>query len=415
MTKLLPTIFLSALTASAVADVPNIFTANTPAKASEVNANFSDFDSRLTTVSTSITSLETKIDESTSDSSGNTSSGSSGSITAKVNGVDRQVISNQLGGYSIELPSGLSVSVDHDGYPPKTFLYYSGADCTGDAYIIMHQIDVSDREAGHVYPNPKLNTKLSMQYDGTNIYYSLNNTITKLNYKSVDYLMPSMGCYPTRGTVAASKVLPNDVSITGVESFPLIITGVGTDLEIISEVNTPDVIYGSYTVYASSGRIGTTTAHPSGSSDYISVHLDGDYADKDIYLYKDGTYFGFDAASSGNLIYLSSDCSGNAYVNVLSYGDTRWWDTSKITNQVVENNGQYYDLSSQVYQTDKSSGSYRYYYDGSCKTAPNQFNTENGYKLATLTTTPNIPIFSPPISIGSYSEPTPISTLPEVF
>lgn len=62
MKLVLATAVSSAFTSSALAEVPNTFTANTPAKASEVNANFTALDQDISSLGTEVDDLTDEVD-----------------------------------------------------------------------------------------------------------------------------------------------------------------------------------------------------------------------------------------------------------------------------------------------------------------------------------------------------------------
>lgn len=62
MKLVLATAVSSAFTSVALADVPNVFTANTPAKASEVNANFTALDQDISSLGTEVDDLTDEVD-----------------------------------------------------------------------------------------------------------------------------------------------------------------------------------------------------------------------------------------------------------------------------------------------------------------------------------------------------------------
>ena len=205
--------------------------------------------------------------------------------------------------------------------------------------------------------------------------------------------------------------MPNDPDITGIDSVPLIITGIGSDLKISStEIGIP--VAGSFNVYASGVKIGTTTRLPNSVSTYVSVKLDN-YNQASITLYKNGTYNG-NIISSASLYFESSDCSGTPYYELADDADKEWWNTSLSTKTTIINQDSYYELSSQAYRVSVSFQSRKIYYNDTCSTFTYD-GSNNAYKEATLTMSPAVPVFTPPITIEGYSEPTPYNSLPEAF
>lgn len=404
MNKILFIIIIGMIANTSIADVPNTFVAGEVATAAKFNENFISLSNEIDEVRSSVSSI--------SDEPGNSSP--DGSVIAKVNGVDMRVSSVLLGMYNIVTPTGKTISVSADGYPASTTLVYESQDCTGQAYLSHYQFsEFITKTPGHVFANPKISSTVSVVYSNDELGYSSNDTLTKINYRSIDYGSSSIGCYSSTGTYLASKILPNDPEITGIDSVPLIISGIGSELSISpTEIGTPSV--GSFNVYANGTKIGTTRSLPNanGPESSIYVALEGDYLGSTIYLYKDGTYRGYDDVNTSNLLYLSNSCTGNAYVKVINNGVENFLDTSKISVKLVKNNNSYYELSSEAYRTNSTSGSYRSYSNGQCYTNSTNFSRVAAYKIATLTDAPAVPVFTPPITIEGYEEPTPHNLLP---
>jgi hypothetical protein len=406
MKKVVSIVLAGMISSASLAEVPNTFVSGEVATAAKFNENFTFLSNEIDDVRNTVSSI--------SNESGSSSGGSSydGSVVTKVNGVDMRVSSTQLGVYSIVTPTGKTISVNAEGYPSFTQLIYESNDCSGQAYVSHYQLTEHKlKPAGHVFTNPKISTKISVVFSDGDIGYSLNDTLTKVNYKSVDYGPNSIGCHATTGTYIASKVLPNDPTITGINSVPLIITGIGSELKISStEIGTP--VAGSFNVYASGVKIGTTTSYPDSVSDHVTVKLDG-FDQGTINLYKDGTYLG-NLISSAHLYFQSSDCSGTPYYGLASDADKKWWDMSLSTKTTITNQGNYYELSSQTYRVSAPFQSVKYYSSDTCNTSSHD-SSNSAYKEATLTLSPKVPVFTPPITIEGYSEPTPYNSLPEAF
>lgn len=403
MKKSISIVLVGMVSTTSLAEVPYTFVSGEVATAAKFNENFTSLSNEIADVRATVDSISSGSGSSSGDNS------SDGSVVAKVNGVDMRVSSEQLGVYSIVTPTGKTISVNAEGYPSFTQLIYESNDCSGQAYIPQYQLDEL-KPAGHVFANPKISTNLSVVFSDGNIGYSLNDTLTKVNYKSLDYGPASIGCRATTGTSIASKVLPNDPTITGINSVPLIITGIGSELKISStEVGTP--VAGSFSVYANGVKIGTTTRYPDSVSGLVSVKLDG-FDQATIILYKDGSYGG-DIISSDTLYYRLADCSGDAYYLLTDGADKKWWDTTRSTKSTIINNGDYYSLSTQAYSVSQPFKSIRYSH-GTCSNSTFD-GTNKAYKKATLTNSPAVPTFTPPITIEGYSEPTPYNSLPVAF
>ena len=401
MEKVLAIIISGAISAASLAEVPNQFSPGEVATAAKFNENFTSLSNEIDVVKTAVNNIE---------SSGDTSP--DGAVVAQVNGVDMRVSSSQVGYYNITTPTGKTISVNAEGYPSFTALAYESADCTGQAYVRNFQFgEYTAKPTGHIFANPNLSTTVTIVFSNGEIGYSLNETLTKLNYRTMDYGPTSLGCHPSSGTTLASKVLPNNPEVTGINSVPLIITGVGSELKISPiEVGTP--VTGSFNVYANGTKIGTTTRHPDSVSDYVGVVLD-DYNQASITLYKDGSYSG-NIVSSERLHYSSSDCSGTPYYELANDADKKWWDTSLSSKKTIFNQGDHYNLSSQAYRVSSQFLSYKASYFDTCSVSTTD-GTNKAYLQATITDTPEAPTFTPPITIEGYSEPTPYDSLPVAF
>ncbi|MBV1884857.1 MAG: hypothetical protein KUG66_01250 [Gammaproteobacteria bacterium] len=393
MKKIISIVLAGMISTASLAEVPNAFVSGEVATAAKFNENFTSLSNEIDDVRTTVGDI------------------SDGSVVAKVNGVDMRVSSTQLGIYSIVTPTGKTISVNAEGYPPFTQLVYESSDCSGQAYIFHNQFSEHTlKPAGHVFANPKISTNISVVFSDGNLGYSLNDILTKVNYKSIDYGLTSIGCYATNGTYIASKVLPNDPAITGINSVPLVITDIGVELKISStEVGAP--VAGLFSVYASGVKIGTTTRYPDSVSDYVSVTLDG-FDQAAIILYKDGSYLG-GMVSSGTLYYRLADCLGDAYYLLTDDADTDWWNTTLSTKSTITNNGDYYSLSFQAYSVSQAFGSVGFD-SGTCYNSIID-GSNNAYQQATLTSSSVVPTFIPPITIEGYSEPTPYNSLPVAF
>jgi hypothetical protein len=359
------------------------------ATAADFNSNFSELDSAIGVL----------------ESAGGGSSGGDGYVDATVNGVTMKVLTETIGSYNVKTPTGLTVSVDADGYP-NIAVYYQGNNCTGTPYYRLN-LNTDNRTVGYVYANPLISTATSILYDGSQVFYTTGNVI-KLNYQSSK---SNWGCNSNPGVIAALKALPNDPAITGVQSFPLVITGIGTTLSITQEVGT--VTTGSFDVFANGVKIGTTDRYPRyADSALYSVILDG-FRQQSITLYKNGTY-NDRSRPQKSLYYISTDCSGTAYAEVLGREINEWW-TGSLTLDYVQNDGNLYDLSATIYKSSTNrSGSYLSSYNGTCYTSTTAFSTLKGYKVAVLSSAV-MPAFATPITIEGYTEETPRSNLPEVY
>ncbi len=413
-------IFLTLVTCISIpcfADVPNTFVSGDIATAEAFNQNFQSLDSRVNSLEAEAINIKAQVDslESNSNNSGEGGSTSAtatdGYITASVNGTPMKVHSSTIGYYSVITPTGFTLLVDVEGYPTSSTVYFENSDCVGQPYSGQHAIRAEHtrgKPIGYVFANPLISSLTDLALVGGSVYYTQKSELIKLNYKS---MLSGENCHNSNGLAAVFKMLPNNKEVTGIESFPLVISGVGSPLIISEEVGEPTT--GSFNVYAGGVKIGTTDYHPNRSSgfDAVRVKLDG-YSNKTVTLYKDGTYIGGDFSSNKHLYYTDASCSGTAYVEVLSNGVTHWWSQDQLGTQIVNNNGNYHSLSEQVYRPSTTAGSRKSYSDGSCYKSSTVLNANGGYKVASLTDAPNIPVFSLPITIEGYTEPTPINSLP---
>lgn len=360
------------------------FQAGQIAKAEDFNSNFSDLDERLKTVE-----------------------GGSGAVTAQVNGVSMQVRNFSPGYYSVTTPTGVVITVDEEGYPTGTNLYYASSDCSGTPYIREVSLD-SSRNIGESYTNPNFAPGPDVAYDGTNVYYSTPDSFVKLHSQSY-YNVFSRNCVSASSTDIAHQAYPNDPELTGVSAFPLVITGAGTPITISAEIGDASAT-GRRIVYANGVRIGEASYIPSSASVYISVRLDS-YPEQTVTLYKDGSYTGLSVGQPKTFYFVTSDCTGNAYVEVLTDYDRKWWAGSESISGPVFNNGNYYTLSSEIYKMSTGYQSYRSSNSQTCYTGTD--SVKYGYKKATLTTQPSTPVFELPITVEGWVEETNYYTLPE--
>ena len=310
---------------------------------------------------------------------------SNSKITAQVNGVDMEVLNNSLGFYMITTPTGFKVNVDIEGKVISQQFAYESNDCSGQAYL---KTNLSIHQVGYVYKNPNFSKGTLTSVNGST-GYSLNDNIIKLHSNSYSY---SGNCQKSVATSIVSEIFDNDQSVTGIDSFPLLITGIGKEVKISTEVGTPvsgTEGTGPYAVFANGIKIGTTTRYPTPNSSYITVILDG-FDHQSIFLNKDASYTGWPSVSSSALFYQSTDCSGNAYSDSARDGNKLWLYKNSL------------GFNSQLHAS------------GNCYSTPATQKNDIFY-LATPTPNPDVLIITPPITIEGYSEPTPYDTLPEVF
>ncbi len=383
-----------ALTAGLFADVPYIFTPNTPAKASEVNANFQDLSDKLNQVGSGTP---------TDPGSSNNYDPYDGTyhVQAQVNGVDMTVITDySYANYTIETPTKAYINVDVNGRAGSGLVYES-EDCTGQPYFVSYNNDIEEVTVGTTYLNPKLQSHISIAYDGTDLFYDSKDNFVKLYYQSyTDHYYGKGICQKRNGADIASKALLNDPAVTGISNYPLHITGVGSPITITAEVGDPaNQTSGKFKVYAAGVKIGYTNYKPRSGDQYIYVYLDSNPT-ADINLYKDGTHRG--GVGPVRFYYPSPDCIGNAYAEVLEEYDTLWW-SSKSTSEgsIVTNGDNYYKLGNTIYKM--SNGYQSILSNGTCgNTSSNSYR--NGYRLATQTSNPYPDTFATPITIEGYEE-----------
>lgn len=368
------------------------------ATAEDFNANFQELKEETSSNTASIEDIK----------SNSFSKTDAGRVTALVNGETRDVYAVNPS-YNMVYVGQSTVIVGADGELPwESQSYYESSDCTGQPYIPVHYIDL-EKPIGEEFINPKVSSITNFHKIGDEAYYDTGSPLVKLHYQSVRY---SSGCSITSSMIAAVPAYLNDPDVTGI-TFPLVISGVGTTFSFTEEVGTiPDnATTGThFEIYANGVNIGYSKYLPSSAESYISVYL-YDNQDDQIYLYKDGTYSGYDNGSSEYLHYESNDCSGQPYVKVLENAATKWWDENKLSETVVKNNDDFYNLSNQIYKFPNGSQSYKYYSSDSCRTI--ESTNQSGYKKAISTTSPAVPVFEPPIVIEGYTEPTNYNELPD--
>ena len=367
------------------------------ATADDFNSNFQEVKGASSSNAAAISSLQ----------SSSLTKTDAGRVTASVNGESRDIYT-VVPGYNMVYVGQNQIPINADGELPwEGQSYYESPDCTGQPYIIVGYID-HEKPIGEEFENPKLTSKITFHKINGEAHYDTGSPVVKLHYKSAKN---SSGCRANSNTSAAVPAYPNNSEITGV-SFPLIITGLGTRFSITEEVGTPPEGAATGThfeVYANGVNIGYARYLPTGAESYISVYL-YDNQDDLIYLNKDGSYSGYDNGSSAELYYQSNDCSGQPYSKVLSSAATKWWNENKLSISVVKNNGNFYNLSDEIYKFPNGSQSYKYSSSDSCRVV---LTSQAGYKKAISTASPAIPIFEPPIVIEGYIEPTIYNELPD--
>ena len=174
--------------------------------------------------------------------------------------------------------------------------------------------------------------------------------------------------------------------------MPLIIKNAGSEFTVNAEIGQPRI------VYANGVRIGILDDYPySTYSRSVGVRLD-EYPDQKIYLSKNGQYTGLNSVTNETLYYKDTECTGTPYVLVIRDYNRNWWLNNVAKNNHINNNGQHYSLSDEVYKMDNGYRSYLHDDTTLCQ-ATTVSNSTNGYKLATATNTPDLPVFSPPITI----------------
>jgi len=409
LNKIIAASLLSAtFSAHAIAE----FEAKTIIKSSEINSNFKEVADSVNDVKDEVSSITNEMK-----AINNKLSTAGDYIIAKVNGIDMRVSESKyyLGMYNIITPTNININIYPSGNVADSAVYFENSDCSGQAYTdtfttlftyYNNQVDVGD-----TLVNPKITDMVRViSYNRTPYFVNSSDTIVKLNYSST---YSNNSCHITSGIKFAQATKDNDPDITGFDSFPLIIAGVGSDITISSEVGGGgNITNGIYNVYASGINIGTTTNHFYGADEAVRVTLK-DEPTQTITLYKDGTYTGYSSGSNQRFYYISNDCTGTAYVKVLNDYDKEWWKGSKTLKGVVTNNGQYYELSEQIYKMSSGSLSNKSYYSASCSTTTEPLKM--GYKMAITTASPNLPVFTPPITLEGIEEETKYDTLLEAY
>lgn len=371
------------------------FQAGDVATAENFNSNFSELKQDFNTVSSNLSELS---DITTR-----------GFITATVNGVEMKISANGTFFYIPYQSTNIMISID--GYPLSALNpYFTTSNCTGDMYLDNYYI-----KKNTTWLNPTVSSVQTFYTHPSNtgekqVYYP-SELLTDLYYKSRKV---GDNCIATSGNTIAQQAILNNSEVTGV-SFPMVITGIGKPI-VIDEVvglppgEIPDPVSDLPEVFANGVNIGQLKSIPNSAQSYLHVQLH-DF-DDDIYLYKDGTFSGFGPnVYSKTIHYSTPDCSGIAYVSILTTPTKYWWDASKDFTTTIKNNGSYYSLSSEAYKfIENSSISYKYATSATCRTTT--ANTSSAYKKATITESPNVLVIEPPITVEGWSEPTPYDELP---
>ncbi|NRA69205.1 MAG: hypothetical protein HRU19_32340 [Pseudobacteriovorax sp.] len=285
--------------------------------------------------------------------------------------------------------------------------YFDSEDCSGSPFIPIFGLE-TERPIGKPYKNPNIEPKVRVvSKDGALFFYN-EKEIVRLHFQAGSFELSHSCSTSYKGTVAAYRTYKNDPSITGIEKNKLIISGIGESFSLSEEIGV-EKRPNKRKVYANGIEIGTAF-WPEGLEDDIYVNLH-DFPGQPITLKKDGSYTGL-AVRSFDLYYLDPGCKGSPYVKVLEDADKLWWDKDYALKAVIENNNSYYSLSTTVFKMSAGAKSKRSSYDGSCRKVTEELE-KNGYKRASRTNKPDLPRFSPPITIEGYKEPTQYDELPE--
>lgn len=338
-------------------------------------------------------------------------------VDATVNNVAMKVSTqmNKYGDYTVITPTGVLANVDENGELSRgNWLYFESSDCSGTPYVSDHNL--SKAGVGHTYVNPQLETKLQLYSHNGAIYYRAPDAdLVALHYSSSGYFRHStLECDKNTSyrVEMAVKLEENRPEITGLDSLPVVIEGVGKAMTVAAEVGGTFVT--AHNVLANGVKIGTIQHSNlpntvlSSSTSVSGVVLD-EFPNRTVRLYKDGSYDAdwFEVVS---LYYLEENCSGSAYVRFISDADKKWIDTSKISTKEAKNNGSYYALSELTYKASEGMKSYKDN-SGNCRNSTS--SSRYVYKQATSTAEPTLPTFTPPIIIEGWEDTTSYESLPE--
>ncbi len=214
MEKISSIFVLGLLSSTAIAEVPNSFVPGEVATAAKFNENF-------THLSSEISDVKNKVDNLSGDSgAASENTLPENTFLAKVNGVDMEVTNHMVGSYSIKTPTGFYINVDSEGYPGDDHLMYESDDCTGQAYKENYSFrDYEGKPLGYTFKNPVFPGVKSIVHSNGFLGY-LDDELIKLNYSS---FRNGRKCSKWENTRLVFKVLPNDPSVTGIDSMPLVI------------------------------------------------------------------------------------------------------------------------------------------------------------------------------------------------
>jgi len=211
------TIFFLAISFSTLADdltIPNTFQSGTPARAAEVNDNF--------------TAVESSVDDNAADIVANTMqiNANAASITAVVNasGVPVYAQGIQIGRFLSGFGDHIYLTNDQGFIIPLTNvstpspyvrvlnLFYTEQDCGGAVYTSIGTFDPWVLTLGVIFAPPG-------SIPATELYYSARGSVREQN---VVYQSENTGGNCSNLSVAATaslfRVFPNDVGVTGVSN-----------------------------------------------------------------------------------------------------------------------------------------------------------------------------------------------------
>jgi len=329
-----------------------------------------------------------------------------------VDGTEMTVSSNRYGFYSLQSDQGYTLTIDEDGDGYNSWFYFAEKNCTGQSYVSTG-FD-QHKTVSHLYLAKRLAPE-QLIADNNQLYMTDETGLVKLYAQSRRI---NGDCSNIASTEIAFRLVANDAAKTGFpDTLPYEISGTEQRLRLTTTVGQApdgDNGTGSYSVYANGTRIGSISYLPSSASTALyNVKLDG-YEGYSVTLYKDGSYSGLGLFESETLYYLTDDCSGNPYVEVLDDFSREWWFKERLEKPLIENNDHYYQQSEQLYKMSSGPGSKRSDYSSSCSKVTTG-NNQDGYRRLTPAAAPDMPVFGVPISWEGQQADTQYSELPEAY
>ena len=208
MKQILSAFLISSLSAVAHASdltIPNTFTANSPAVAAEVNANFSATETAVDDNNVRITANENAI----------------AAIAAPlrvVRDIDSSVVGSLLStdnrSWTVLNQQSYIVKLTGDGFPASELVYFTGLNCTGTPYLFINNTGgaATTEQSNPVYAKQGY---VFSDFLNNGVYYVAKNTPATSSFTHLSRILSS-SCQATTATIDAIQAATNVEGLTGV-------------------------------------------------------------------------------------------------------------------------------------------------------------------------------------------------------